>query len=103
MSECTSLYQQAVALWKEIQNSSLRGDSPEFQTLLDGCKDKFAELGRKVNELCLFSTNETIHDIQTSSVPYIMIPYHLALIEQKRMEDRKKHLNNAKVGKSGST
>ena len=95
--DCSSLFQEATKQLEEIESSTLRGDSSEFTSLLDECNDKFAKLGKRVNELSLFSSNETIQDLHTSTIPYVMIPYYLALLEQKRMEDRKKHLNNAKV------
>mmetsp|Transcript_41087 Transcript_41087/g.63275 ORF Transcript_41087/g.63275 Transcript_41087/m.63275 type:complete len:236 (+) Transcript_41087:29-736(+) len=91
------LWSECLTLWDNIEQSSLRGDSQEFKDLLQECQEKFQQLGQKVNELCLFSTNETIQDIQTAYLPFILLPFYLALIEQKKMENRKHHLNNSKL------
>lgn len=93
----TELWQQAVEFWESVENSDLRGDSTEFKDLLKKTQLTFQQIGNRVNEISLFSTNETIQDVQTSYMPFFLIPYYLALIEQKHMEDRRKHLNNAKV------
>merc|ERR1712137_1292549 len=92
-----TLWSQARASWKSVEDSELRGDSEEFKTLLAGVQKQFQELGQHANELSLFSSNETIRDIQTPSMPFILVPYYLALIEQKRLEDRRVHLNRAKL------
>ena len=92
-----SLWVECSSLWDQVEQSCTRGDSDEFKALLDRCQERFQALGKRVNELCLFSTNETIQDIQTPYLPFILIPYYLALIEQRRMQDRKLHLDNAKV------
>src|SRR3990167_3432828 len=90
-------WEDTLRSWGSITNSDLRADTAEYKAKLADCQAKLQQLGSLVNQLGLFSTNETVHDISTSSLKFVLIPYYLALIEQLFVENRLSHLNNAKV------
>ena len=98
MASPSELWVAAKAAWCRVEESGLRGDSEEFKKLVDECQDLFQQVGQRVNELGLFSRNETIRDVNTATMPYFLVPYYLALIQQRRMTERRVHLEKAKVG-----
>ena len=63
---------------EEIEHPSSRQDSPEFQTLLTSTIGRLLNLKNTVfTQLSLFSENETVDDISTSSLKFLSIDYYL--------------------------
>lgn len=65
----------------DIEHTSLRQDSTEYQSLLTSVIQRLLELKSTVySQLALFSKNETIEDISTGSLKFLSIDYYLALM-----------------------
>ncbi|KIH89259.1 tor signaling pathway regulator [Sporothrix brasiliensis 5110] len=43
----------------------------------------YVECGRRVQDLALFSTNESVEDISTAHLPYLLVPYRIAELSLK--------------------
>ncbi|CAK7226840.1 Type 2A phosphatase-associated protein 42 [Sporothrix curviconia] len=43
----------------------------------------YAECGRRVDQLALFSSNESVEDISTGHLPYLLLPYRVAELQLK--------------------
>ena len=58
-------------------------------------------LASKVSSLALFSSNELLSDVTTSSLPFLSLPYHLAMCRTSLPEmDPKKRLEAIETGES---
>ncbi|SPN99610.1 related to TAP42, component of the Tor signaling pathway [Cephalotrichum gorgonifer] len=57
--------------------------SPEYSETLSEAIKAYEECRRLVSELSIFSPNESADDIATSSLPYLLVPFHLAELLQK--------------------
>ncbi|SCU81801.1 LAFA_0C07250g1_1 [Lachancea sp. 'fantastica'] len=69
----------------QIAASGLRQDSQEFQELLTSNIAQFLEIKNLVfSKLALFSDNEGLEDVSTSSMPLLAIDYHLAWLLSKK-------------------
>lgn len=77
-----SLFEQA----EETQNTLASMHdfrSEQYQETLASAIKSYEECLRLVVELSIFSPNESVEDIATSSLPYLLINYHLAQLVQK--------------------
>ncbi|SCU86300.1 LAMI_0D01376g1_1 [Lachancea mirantina] len=64
---------------REICFSSLRQDSTEYQAGLTSVIGEFLDLKKSVQTtLALFSSNETLEDVATASLPLLALDYYLA-------------------------
>lgn len=69
----------------KLLHNGLRQDSQEFQDQLNENIYKLINLRNKVfNELALFSGNETLDDLTTSSINFLSINYYLGLLSSKK-------------------
>ncbi|SCV03651.1 LAME_0H12134g1_1 [Lachancea meyersii CBS 8951] len=69
----------------QIASSGLRQDSQEFQELLTKNIGQLLELKTVVHsKLALFSDNEGLEDLSTSSMPLLAIDFHLAWLISKK-------------------
>ncbi|CAI4210758.1 unnamed protein product [Parascedosporium putredinis] len=57
--------------------------SEQYQETLAAAIKSYEECLRLVVELSIFSPNESVEDIATSSLPYLLINYHLAQLVQR--------------------
>ena len=66
---------------EDLEHTSLRQDSKEYQDLLSSYIQKLISLKNKVyNNLTLFSKNESLEDLSTSSIKFLAIDYYLGLM-----------------------
>ncbi|XDT43464.1 TAP42-like family [Nakaseomyces glabratus] len=66
---------------RKLLHTQLRQDSEEYQKLLTGTIQELLDLKSKVyHKLSLFSSNETVEDIATSSLLYLSLDYYLGLL-----------------------
>lgn len=71
-------FRKALALENELQESTLRRDSPEYQKKARETLTTFSRCGALVDQLALFSDNETTDDIATNDIVYLEVPFHVA-------------------------
>ncbi|KAL3233745.1 Type 2A phosphatase-associated protein 42 [Nakaseomyces bracarensis] len=65
----------------KLVHTSLRQDSEEYQKLLTGTIQEVLDLKSTVyHKLALFSSNETVDDIATSSLKFLSIDYYLGIL-----------------------
>ncbi|QLG72184.1 hypothetical protein HG535_0C05380 [Zygotorulaspora mrakii] len=69
----------------KIVHPASRQDSPEFQNLISSTIEKLLTLKNTVyTKLSLFSTNETVEDMTTSSLKFLSIDYYLAMLFSRK-------------------
>ncbi|CEP63931.1 Tap42p LALA0_S09e05710g [Lachancea lanzarotensis] len=86
MSSVKDQFQQLVNQAEtQITSSGLRQDSKDFQELLTSNIAQFLELKNLVySKLALFSDNEGLEDLSTSSMPLLALDYHLAWLLSRK-------------------
>lgn len=65
------------------------------------CEEKLKHLTKEVSALSLFSNNEGVEELPTSSLNYLFLPYYLATVTQSVIvgpEERLSSLDRAEVG-----
>jgi immunoglobulin-binding protein 1 len=75
--------QDALAAKEAISNSTNRFDSPQFIATVQKAVQLFEECQTSVRRLGLYSDNEEIDDLTTTSLDYLMIDYHLATVLER--------------------
>lgn len=71
-----------------------------LQDQLKQCEEKLKLLTKEVSALSLFSNNEGVDELPTSSLNYLFLPYYLAAVTQNIIvepEERLASLDRAKV------
>lgn len=64
---------------RKVEHASLRQDSSEYQALLASLIERLLRLKTTIHTtLALFSANESIEDVSTSSIKFLSIDYYLA-------------------------
>ena len=77
-----SLFEQAEEKKAALANS-YDTTSPQYRVNLSSAIKAYDECRRLAGELSIFSPNESLDDIATSSLPYLLINFHLAELRQK--------------------
>ncbi|CCH62127.1 hypothetical protein TBLA_0G01840 [Henningerozyma blattae CBS 6284] len=71
----------------EIKNSKLRQDSIEYQKQLSEIINKLITFKNLIySKLSLFSDNETLDDLSTTSLKYLSIDYYLGLLMERKQD-----------------
>lgn len=65
-----------------------------FQEQLKKCEEVLKDITREVYARSLFSSNETVADVPTSSLPFFLVPSFLASIAQNTISDPEERLSN---------
>lgn len=103
MATISEQYTDIINVYKnEIERTSLRQDSEEYQKKLAATIEKLVEVKSIItNKLALFSSNETLDDLSTSSIKFLSIDYYLGLMcSRKQSYDNNKdatHKNRLKL------
>lgn len=64
------------------------------------CIDQLQTLGTAIDRISLFSTNDRVEELPTSSLRYLLVPAYLAYVLQEitvERDRRRAYLNAAKV------
>lgn len=56
---------------------------PSYRDVLSNAIDGYTECLELISQLRMFSPNETLEDLSTSDLPYLLVHYHLAELIQK--------------------
>lgn len=80
----TELYDKAQKLYNDIESSTLDSNSEELQKLVEECCCRFEHLTVLVSEVSLFSPNESIAELSTSSLKFLLLPARLGELTLKR-------------------
>ncbi|KAF2352651.1 TAP42-like protein [Trinorchestia longiramus] len=78
------LFFSTLKLYKEIEGSSLESNSDELQTDVEKCRGLLERLTLLVSQLGLFSDNEEIEELPTSSIKFLLLPALLGNITIRR-------------------
>ena len=62
---------------RQTLDSNPDATSPSFSSDIDACVALYTRLLRQISNVSLFSPNETLEDIATSSIPYLLVHYRL--------------------------
>ncbi|KAI5289559.1 hypothetical protein KEM54_003663 [Ascosphaera aggregata] len=88
-----SLFQSALSLKEELSSATADGTSDAYRDRLRDAISKLEECQRRIAQLSLFSSNESVEDITTNDLPFLTVEYHLAeLLQRSYGEDRLKSL-----------
>ena len=89
MASITEQFNDIISIYSaKLEHSSLRQDSPEYQGLLLSTIEKLLNLRTAIfDRLALFSTNETIDDISTTSIKFLAVDYYLGLLISRRQSN----------------
>ncbi|GEQ71690.1 hypothetical protein JCM33374_g5376 [Metschnikowia sp. JCM 33374] len=80
-------FNQIVWACNSIEQSSERQDSEHFQSLVSDTLKQLNTLQSIVRGLSLFSTNESLDEINTSYLPFATLSYYEAVLYQKLLTD----------------
>ncbi|RZC07246.1 hypothetical protein D0Y65_014552 [Glycine soja] len=89
-----ALFEQA----RKIHNSATATASAADQVVKKGC-EALHRCEDMVNNLGLFSPNETKEDISTTNLKYILVPFYLAELTEKLAQDDRIHILKASQAK----
>ncbi|KAG0129260.1 TAP42-like protein [Tuber indicum] len=78
-----SLYDSGERLRKEIEES-YDYNSPAYQQKLQTAIRTYQECKKLVDQISLFSTNESLEDVVSSEIRYMLIDYHFADLNSKQ-------------------
>ncbi|ODV81710.1 TAP42-like protein [Suhomyces tanzawaensis NRRL Y-17324] len=92
-------YRHAIKQFRDQKNSGERRDSPLFQQNLHQLIREFTLIKSIVDDLHLFSDNESLKEVNTNYIPFLNTSYYLAslLINSTESEDKQKDPLDAKV------
>lgn len=100
-AELTILYDSSMQLRAHIENSTLSSNDNEIQEAISICVKGFEKCTLMVNELELFSSNETAEELQTASIRYLLLPALLGSlnlnVQNKDVSERMTNLEIAEV------
>ncbi|KAJ5074681.1 immunoglobulin-binding protein [Anaeramoeba ignava] len=72
-------------------------DGPNDQKKSFECIKLFEEISVRIRRESLFSPNETVDDVQTGYLKYLLTPYYLAQLKQQIMANRYQMCKEAKI------
>ncbi|PUU77490.1 TAP42-like protein [Tuber borchii] len=91
-----SLYDAGERLRKEIEDS-YDYNGPAYQKKLQTAIRTYRECENLVDQISLFSTNESLEDVVSSEIRYMLVGYHLAdLTSKQQSPDRASILKQSK-------
>ncbi|KAG0638096.1 TAP42-like protein [Tuber brumale] len=92
-----SLYESGERLRKEIEDS-YDYNSAAYQQKLQTAIQTYQECKKLVDQISLFSTNESLEDVVSSEIRYMLIDYHFAnLTSKQQSSDRASILKLSKL------
>ncbi|KAF2423593.1 phosphatase 2A-associated protein [Tothia fuscella] len=77
------LFNEAENLRSTLDSSTTPTNSTSFQENLASAISTYEECLRVANRISLFSPNETLEDINSSNLQYLLLNFHLAELEQR--------------------
>lgn len=77
-------YQKALKSLGKISKLTIRPDTNEYQSCVSAAALDLLRAQRMVSNLSLFSSNESLEDIQTLDIKYLAIEYLLATVAERR-------------------
>ncbi|KAG9287002.1 hypothetical protein G9A89_022966 [Geosiphon pyriformis] len=91
------LFSTGEALYKKLENSQLSTSDTKYQEDVRRALECFSHCGNMVENLSLFSTNETLDDINTNDLRFLLVEAYLGSLTTKLIsEERLDVLNIAK-------
>ncbi|RKP27631.1 TAP42-like protein [Syncephalis pseudoplumigaleata] len=82
------LFRQGQASYRALEDSPLSSGDAEFQRQLEEAIAKFEACARDVQALSLFSDNETLDDLATGHLRFVLLDAYLAELTIKRTNQR---------------
>ncbi|KAK0641610.1 TAP42-like protein [Cercophora newfieldiana] len=99
-SSLKSVFSSAEASRVAIESSQYPPNSPEYHTAVSSALAAYRTSLDLIASLSLFSPNESLEDLSTSSLPYLLAPFHLAELTQRlpapSLPERKRLLSAAR-------
>ncbi|KAI9336332.1 TAP42-like protein [Obelidium mucronatum] len=83
-SSLSSQFEKAQRVFNEIEESDLGCSCDEYQTKLHGCIALLSTCAVMVRQLGIFSSNETIKDLNTLDLRFLLIDFYLGVLALKR-------------------
>ncbi|KAK1834346.1 TAP42-like protein [Podospora conica] len=76
-SSLSDLFATAESSRLLLESSTLPPSSPSYTTAVDAALAAYTSCSTAIASLALFSPNESLDDLPTSSLPYLLTPHHL--------------------------
>jgi immunoglobulin-binding protein 1 len=77
-----SIFEEAEEKRRSL-GSAYEATSPLYRRDLDAALGLYERVSRQVAAVALFSPNESLEDLSTSALPYLLVDYHVAELVQK--------------------
>ncbi|PRP74758.1 hypothetical protein PROFUN_06619 [Planoprotostelium fungivorum] len=91
------LYREGESTFRFLEETSISPPSEEYQNRVEAAIAALVNVGQYSRSAQLFSTNETLEDVQTTHLRFILSEYYLGLLLLKRTTgDRQTNLKTAK-------
>lgn len=92
----SSLFETSQKGFQALEDSTVSSTDEEFQAKVKTLHSNFCKVAHITSSLALFSPNETLEDITTPSLKYLLTEYYLGMLELKFVDNnRLEHLKNA--------
>ncbi|PVU91829.1 hypothetical protein BB561_004180 [Smittium simulii] len=91
------LYYNTKCLWTELQALDIPSNNSEYQAKLEKVLLLLDECKERCDKLALFSENETLSDVQTNTIEFLLIPSYQANALLKKEGDRIQIISKAKT------
>lgn len=83
-------FQESLLQFHALEQSANRQDSEEYQTHLTTTIESFLNLKKLTSQLSIFSSNESLEDLNTSEIKYLSIDHYLAQLYAQLLKPSKK-------------
>lgn len=78
-----AVFAEAESKRLELENSAFPPNSPEYADTVSSAVKLYQDCLGRISALSLFSPNESLEDLATSDLPFLLVNFHLAEITQK--------------------
>lgn len=94
----SDIFEEAYNLYNGFDKLDMPSNTPEFQLEVSKCSTLLENATRLVSAVGLFSDNESADEIATEHLKYLLLPYFLGQLVQKRSGgDRSEYVRVAGV------
>ncbi|UXI17689.1 Rho GTPase-activating protein [Sarcoptes scabiei] len=94
----SSSFDKILDIQQQLKNCNISSNEPEFQEKVKDAIGELEQLTKNINSLELFSLNESIEELSTNNLKFLLIPAILADFTMKiHQSDRVKVLEKAEV------
>lgn len=97
----SELYLRSLSLVRDLQDTTLLPKSPEYRSLHTRCLDNLSLCASKIQKLNIFTEDEELGDLPTTSLKYMSLDYLYGIVLEKTPIDPSKttHISRLSISK----